>query len=315
MTAAILGLILARDPGLGDAWKPFQMRDVAGQTVAWKPGRVTVFSVCAYWCDTWRQQVPRLVGSRNALQGLPVDFVTISTDGRWAEVAQNNGGLPLWRDAAGEWSRQVGVTRVPTTVVVDRNGRVVFEYGGIVRREALQDAVQKALRGETERGGPLYLTFDDFPPLRGGEELLDALRTAGAKATFFCVGSRVRSSASLLRRALREGHSVQCHSWSHNAEDPQLARCHREFRNVLGIDFRYYRSPGGERILGLDPQPPIVDPYDYTRPGRAELLRRILSAARPGCEIQLHAGVLDTLEALPSLVMKLRERGFTFEKL
>lgn len=314
MTAAILGLLLARDPGLGDLWKPFQMRDTAGQTVSWTPGRVTVFSVCAYWCDTWKQQVPRLVESRHALEGLPVDFVTVSTDGRCAEVARNNGGLPLWRDAAGEWSRQVGITRVPTTVVVDRKGKIVFEYGGIVRREALQDAVQKALRNEAAAGGPVYLTFDDFPPPNGGEELLDALRGAGVKATFFCLGSKVRASAALLRRGLREGHSVQCHSWSHDAENPQLERCHREFRSVLGIDFRYYRSPGGERIVGLEKQLPVVDPYDYTRPGRTELMRRVLSAARPGCEIQLHAGVMDTTEALPTLIEKLRERGFSFER-
>jgi len=288
------------------------MLDTRGQSVAWKPGRVTVISFCAYWCDTWRVQVPRLVEVQGALKGLPVDLFTVSTDGRWAEVAENNGGLTLWRDAGGDWSHKVGVDRVPTTVVLDSAGKIVFSRGGIVRRDDLIPAVQHALGGTTKDGGSLYLTFDDFPPATGGEDLLDALRSSGAKATFFCMGSRVESSAKLLQRAIREGHSVQCHSWDHRARDPQLGRCHEAFKTALGQDFSLYRAPGSEKIVGLETQPPVTDPYDFKRPGTAELMRRISSAVRLGSEIQLHAGVRETVDALPEIIKRLRARGFDF---
>ncbi|AIE87612.1 polysaccharide deacetylase family sporulation protein PdaB [Fimbriimonas ginsengisoli Gsoil 348] len=299
----------------GDRWQAAKLLDQAGKAVEWRAGRVTVFSFCAYWCDTWKAQVPKLVEVKGALRGLPVDIRTVSIDGRWAEVARNNGGLPLWRDAGAAWSRHVGVDRVPTTVVVDRTGRVSFSSSGIVRRDDLLAAVRSALRGDEASGGTVYLTFDDFPPANGGEELLDALRATGVKATLFCLGSRIEANVKLLRRALREGHSVQCHSWSHDASSPQLDRCHEAFRRALGRDFRLYRAPGSEQIMGLGQPPPVVDPYDYTRPGTSELLRRVLSAVRAGSEIQLHAGVRETVEALPTLVQRLRDRGFQFSSL
>lgn len=321
--SALSGLICALSvaatgPGplvTGDRLAGFQMLDTAGRTVSWAPGRITVFSICAFWCDTWKTQIPRLVKARSALAGLPVDIRTISTDGRWAEVARNNGGLPLWRDPGGAWSRQVGVNRVPTTVVVDAEGRVVFADGEVIRSNDIVRAARQALAHANPADGPVYLTFDDFPPANGGEALLDALREQGVRATLFCIGSRMEPNADLLRRAEREGHSVQCHSWSHDAADPQLDRCRRVFVRVLGTSFRLYRAPGSERIAGLALAPHVVDPYDYTRPGSEEVLRRVLSAVRPGCEIQLHAGVFDTLSALPEIVGRLRERGFTFETL
>jgi peptidoglycan/xylan/chitin deacetylase (PgdA/CDA1 family) len=300
---------------VGDRWEAFQLLDAEGQGVEWRPGRVTVVSFCAYWCDTWKSQVPKLVEVKGALRGLPVDIRTVSIDGRWAEVAKNNGGLPLWRDPGATWSRSVGVDRVPTTAVLDRQGRVAFVSTGVVRRDDLLHAARRALSGATGEAGAVYLTFDDFPPPAGGEALLDVLRAAGARATLFTLGSRVEAQAKLLRRAISEGHSVQCHSWDHDAATPQIDRCREVFRRVLGQDFGLYRAPGSEKIVGLASQPPVVDPYDYTRPGKDELLRRILTAVRPGSQIQLHAGVGETLEALPSLVKRLRDRGFTLEPL
>ena len=52
-----------------------------------------------------------------------------------------------------------------------------------------------------------------------------------------------------------------------------------------------------------------MDPYDYTRPGKEELRRRILLAAKPGCIVLLHAGVSDTIDVLPGIIASLRERG------
>ncbi len=313
LLVAVLGL--QQSTPIGQQWGTVQLVDTGGKTVVWKPARVTVFSFCAFWCDTWKSQVPKLVEARSALKGLPVDIRTVSIDGRWAEVAKNNGGLPLWRDKGGTWSRSVGIDRIPTTVVLNKAGRVTFASTGVVRRDELLSAVHEALSGAS-KSGPVYLTFDDFPPLKGGgEELLDALRSAEVKATFFCMGSRVESSSKLMLRAKREGHSLQCHSWDHVASSPQLSRCQAAFRRVLGSSYTLYRAPGSEKIVGLATQPGVVDPYDFKRPGRAEVLRRVLFAARPGCQVQLHAGVQDTLDALPALIRDLQSRGFTFRTL
>ncbi len=295
-------------------WSPFHLTDSTGSPKDWTPGKVTVISFCAYWCDTWKQQVPRLVAARSATAGLPVAFITVSVDGRWSEVSNHNQGLALWLDRGGAWSRGQGVDRVPTTVVIDTAGEVRFASGAVIRTTDIVDAVHGALARKPS-GGSLFLTFDDFPPQRGGEEMLDSLRALGIHATLFCMGDRVASQSALLKRALREGHSLQIHSWDHNASDPQLVRCKAAFRSALGFEPSLYRAPGSEVISGEKAHHRIVDPYDFQRPKRNELLRRVLSAVCPGAVIQLHAGVDVTLEALSEMTEGLRQRGFSFEVL
>lgn len=315
LVGAILQFACANaDPRLGEKWTPFHMVSPDGKPRDWAPGRVTVVAFCAYWCDTWKQQVPRLVGAEKITHGLPVDFVTVSVDGRWAEVAKNNQGLPLWLDRGGEWSRGQGVDRVPTTVVLAADGRVTYVAGAVLRTEDVVGAVHSALANKQE-AGKIYLTFDDFPASEGGNELLDELRAKDVKATFFCMGSRVEAEAKLLKRALAEGHSLQMHSWDHDASNPQLDRCRAVFKRVLGITPTLYRPPGSEQIIGELAHHRIVDPYDFTRPTKKELMRRTLLAACPEAVIQLHAGVAVTLAAMPEIIENLKTRGYTFATL
>ena len=299
------------DPRLGEKWTEFHMSSPDGTARAWTPGRVTVVSFCAYWCDTWKVQVPRLESAEKVTHGLPVDFITVSVDGRWAEVAKNNHGLPLWLDRGGEWSRSQGVDRVPTTVVLAADGRVTYVAGAVLRTEDVVNAVHSALANKPE-AGKIYLTFDDFPAAEGGNELLDVLRAKDVKATFFCMGSRVEAEAQLLKRAIAEGHSLQMHSWDHDAANPQLDRCGAVFKRVLGVTPTLYRPPGSEQILGEANHHRIVDPYDFTRPSKKELMRRTLLAVCPEAVIQLHAGVAVTQAALPEVIDNLTARGYQF---
>jgi len=302
------------DPVIGDRWTPFRLKDTLGQTREWRPGRVTVISFCAYWCDTWKQQVPRLAAACNSTSGLPVDYLTVSIDGRWVEIAKNNEGLPLWLDSGGEWSKSMGINRVPTTVVLDPQGEIRYVGGAVVRTKDITSAVLAALSPKLS-GGTAYLTFDDFPSPLGSDDLLDTLRALDIKATFFCIGSRIESHAKLLKRALAEGHSLECHSWDHNASEPQVDRCRQAFQLVLGIQPHLYRAPGSEVIQGEPRHHPVVDPYDFQRPEKSELMRRVFSAIRDQSVIQFHAGVSVTLQALPDIVTVLRNRGFHFETL
>jgi len=316
--SALLGVILLishithADPVVGDKWSSFQLKDTQSQAVEWKPGRVTVISFCAFWCDTWKLQAPRIAAARNVTNGLPVDYLTISIDGRWSEIAKNNQGLPLWLDGGGEWSKSRGVDRVPTTVVLDPAGEIRYVGGTVIRQQDITDAVHAASQPKLD-AGILFLTFDDFPARAEGDDLLDVLRALDVKATFFCIGSRVEQRATLLKRARAEGHSIQCHSWDHDASNPQLEQCRTIFKHVLGIEPTLYRAPGSEKIEGEQTHHPVIDPYDYQRPTKKELERRILSSARDQAIIQLHAGVSVTLESLPEIIANLKRRGFRFE--
>jgi peptidoglycan-N-acetylglucosamine deacetylase len=61
----------------------------------------------------------------------------------------------------------------------------------------------------------LYLTFDDGPHPRITARLLDMLRAADARASFFCIGDRVISFPTLYQRILDEGHVVGNHTQHH----------------------------------------------------------------------------------------------------
>ena len=64
--------------------------------------------------------------------------------------------------------------------------------------------------------GPyIALTFDDGPSATLTPKLLDLLAAHQMKATFFVVGQNAADNPAILKRALREGHEIANHSWSH----------------------------------------------------------------------------------------------------
>lgn len=313
MLASLLLVLSTRAPAIGDAMAPFTLRTAQEQPFEWQPGRVTVLTFCAFWCDTWKQQLPRVEESQKATKGLPIDYLTISVDGRWTDRAKDVAVGQMLSDNGGAWSHGIGIDRVPYALVVDPRGKVRWSSYGTIRSEDLTHALRSALSAGGE-GGTIYLTFDDFPSERLSLELLDELRREEVPATMFCIGVDVSKHPDLVHSAIDRGNEVEIHSWSHDAADPQIDRC-RTTLEGLGAKPLYYRPPGSEKVLDLEGHvlsAPVVDPYDYQRPGPTELLRRILSQVRDGSIIQLHAGVSDTLAALPSLVKNLRERGFRF---
>jgi peptidoglycan/xylan/chitin deacetylase (PgdA/CDA1 family) len=51
-----------------------------------------------------------------------------------------------------------------------------------------------------------------------------------------------------------------------------------------------------------------VDPSDYLNPARDELVRRVVSNARPGAIVVLHANA-NTAAAVPDMIRALRAKG------
>jgi peptidoglycan/xylan/chitin deacetylase (PgdA/CDA1 family) len=324
----------SKTPGPGDRLASFTLLPYRGtQSVSWEPGRVTVLSFCALWCDTWREQSARLRAVRRSLDGLPITYRTISVDGRWAERFTDGGATDtdVLLDSGGRLSERLGVRAVPWTFVADKAGVIRFARQGIVRQEELEPLLRRLITG----AGPsvddaaVFLTFDDFPTVKPGasisedEDLLDILRAASVPATFFCIGEHLTESAgaSAARRAAREGHSLQMHSWEHDAANPNLPRCIRTLCDLTGSAPTLYRPPGHSELYSADgrtpvtPRRPVVNPYDFQRPGPAELTRRILHAAGPGSVIQLHAGIAETRNILPGLLEAIRRRNLSFATL
>ena len=249
-----------------------------GSRALWTPGRITVMSFCAFWCDTWKQQSRRMASAQLQTRGLPVDWKIVSVDGRWSDKSREPGWNELARtallDAGGRVTDRLGIHAVPTTLVVNQNGRVVLALQGIARCDQILKTVRALVNGDApEHPAPVRLVFDDFPSRNSqmDDQLLDILRARNLRATL-------------------------CGSSARRADSPVIASRAKNEGQLLAPPF----GTGGRSVL---------DPFDWKRPGRDELLRRVLNGAAPGKTVVLHAGVSETLDVLPQLLDSLRRHG------
>ena len=61
----------------------------------------------------------------------------------------------------------------------------------------------------------IFLTFDDGPHPNSTPAILEKLRQAGAKASFFLLGANAEEYPDLLASIKNEGHTIACHGYVH----------------------------------------------------------------------------------------------------
>jgi len=179
--------------------------------------------------------------------------------------------------------------------------------------------------------GPfIAMTFDDGPSAKLTPELLDILAAHHIHATFFVIGQNAIKYPEILQRAVREGHEIGNHSWSHPAlgkmgDDrvrAELQKTDDAIRAAIGARPVLMRPPYGSitarqkqwiykdfgyRIILWD-----VDPLDWKRPGPAVVTSRIVRETRPGSIVLSHDIHLGTIQAMPATFDQLQEKGFKF---
>lgn len=172
------------------------------------------------------------------------------------------------------------------------------------------------------------LTFDDGPgPLTGG--LLDTLVRERVPAAFFLVGRMLRQHPEVARRiASTPGMTIANHTLSH----PMLTRigaaeARREIvgntaliTKVTGVRPRYLRPPYGLHNAAVDAvarsqgqavvlwSAGALD-WQYDKPGR--IVEVTLPQIAPGAIVLAHDIHPWTVKAVPTLVAKLRAKGYT----
>jgi peptidoglycan/xylan/chitin deacetylase (PgdA/CDA1 family) len=99
----------------------------------------------------------------------------------------------------------------------------------------------------------IALTFDDGPHREGTPAVLEALRDAGATATFFLTGEQVERLPSLAGEIAAAGHAVGIHGYRHTlllrrrpgAVRDDLARAADVIGRATGAEPTLYRPPYG----------------------------------------------------------------------
>ncbi|HYQ90685.1 MAG TPA: glycosyltransferase, partial [Candidatus Competibacteraceae bacterium] len=194
----------------------------------------------------------------------------------------------------------------------------------------------------TRHGGEsrkIALTFDDGPDPEYTPQILDALKQAGAPATFFIIGVNGERYPELLRREADEGHEIGNHTFTHPdiaAVTPtqiqlELSATQRLLASVIKRHSLLFRPPyavdsepetpdeaqsvelaGQQGYLSVGMQ---IDPSDWRKPGIDEIVQHTVAAAERGDGniVLLHDAGGDrsqTVQALPKLIEALRNHGF-----
>jgi peptidoglycan/xylan/chitin deacetylase (PgdA/CDA1 family) len=181
------------------------------------------------------------------------------------------------------------------------------------------------------------LTFDDGPNPDATPRILDTLAEYGVRATFFVLGRHAERWPDIVHRTVHEGHQLGNHGYFHRKlhfktphyvrRDVTLGKRAIERTGVPAPHFfrapHGFRNPWvsaiagslGERTIGWS-----LGVWDSDLPGVSAIVNRTIGGVKPGSIVLLHDGDgynadgnrLQTAEALPEIIVGLRERGYEF---
>jgi peptidoglycan/xylan/chitin deacetylase (PgdA/CDA1 family) len=235
------------------------------------------------------------------------------------------GATLLVRPAAWPWA--LGA------VVADH---LLISAGGLLPRSHLLGPNMTRL----PQGSPAHavaLTVDDGPDPAVTPQVLSLLDAHGVRASFFCIGARVRAHPGLAREILARGHALENHSEHHlhrfsllgpRAMAAEVLRAQESIAAVTGALPRFFRAPAGLRNPFLEPVLARADlelvswtrrGFDTVRSEATAITRRLTRGLAGGDILLVHdghaalsaAGTPVVLSVLPALLQAIAARGLT----
>jgi len=175
----------------------------------------------------------------------------------------------------------------------------------------------------------IALTFDDGPYPFYTALLLYELERSHATGTFFLVGRSAQEFPDLVRRIVSDGDEIGNHTFNHykltklsTAEVAQQISLGGAFLEPFaGRPVRLFRPPHGRydhrvvalaHAMGYETVFWNDSPEDTKNIAPTLVVSRVLAHATPGGIVLLHNGQYKTVEALPVIIDRLRERGYRF---
>jgi peptidoglycan/xylan/chitin deacetylase (PgdA/CDA1 family) len=186
-----------------------------------------------------------------------------------------------------------------------------------------------------------YLTFDDGPTRTVTPKVLDILKQEDIKATFFVIGYMAEKNSELLKREKSEGHAIANHSYTHayaqiysNSNNflEDMKRSDIAIKSVVGeYNDKLIRFPGGSFKRKTYIEAATEQGYHYVdwncssgdatgkKLDAAAIVNNVIETAKGKNKliILMHdsAGKDTTAEALPEVILYLKQQGYTFKTL
>jgi len=180
----------------------------------------------------------------------------------------------------------------------------------------------------------LYLTFDAGYENGCTEKILDTLKAHQVKAAFFLVGNYIEKNADLVRRMVREGHTVGNHTMHHHdmsrlsdkgAFSKELTDLEALYRETTGQEMaKFYRPPQGiysEENLKMAKELgyktvfwslAYVDWNNDDQPTAEAAFSKLLPRTHDGAVVLLHSTSKTNAEILDELLTRWKEMGYRF---
>lgn len=139
---------------VGEVMPDYSAQRLDGET--WKLGDekgVTMLNLWATWCGPCRYEIPALIQLQNEYgeQGLQVVGVSMDQTGMESQIESfvRNAGInyEIVHDPQARLADVFETTIIPTTALIDRNGRIVWYHAGIVSKDdpEMLEALKAAL--------------------------------------------------------------------------------------------------------------------------------------------------------------------------
>lgn len=176
----------------------------------------------------------------------------------------------------------------------------------------------------------IAFTFDSGWIAEYTPALLQILKDKNVPATFFHRGKWAESNPHLVRQMVEDGHLIGNHSYTHPYMDrlsavkveEEIRKATEVLENLAGYKPWLYRPPYGACSPAVRKELAeqgythsvmwTIDTHDWKNPGVQYIINRVVDNAKDGAIVLMHVGAPQTITALPTMIDKLREMGYTF---
>ncbi|MEH7377647.1 polysaccharide deacetylase family protein [Neobacillus drentensis] len=185
----------------------------------------------------------------------------------------------------------------------------------------------------------VVLTFDDGPDPTYTPQILDILDKNHIKGSFFIIGENALKHPELVNKMYKEGHEIGNHTFTHPdvasitpfQTRMELNANQRLFQEITGHSMTLFRPPyvaNAEPSTKSELEPilraqdmgytmvgELIDSDDWQRLSSDEIVNKVLDQLPEGNVILMHDAGGDrsnTVEALPTIIKELKQRGYTF---
>jgi peptidoglycan-N-acetylglucosamine deacetylase len=185
----------------------------------------------------------------------------------------------------------------------------------------------------------VVMTFDDGPSPEWTPRILDALKAANIKATFFMIGHHVKKYPDIALRVAREGHTIGNHGYAHSVLlyytlpelEEEIKYTELVIRDITGVTTKFFRPPKAwlrrdikEKIKSMGYEIVLwsLNSKDWVMQHHLRMVKFITRNIKNGDILLFHdSGNIfsaeggdrsQTVEAIPLLAESLRKKGYEF---